>query len=59
MSQENSSPPDSLQSPMRVSGKLFVIVLIPVIILALGWLIYARMQFRAAVHPEPSKSALQ
>lgn len=56
MTTEHLSPSDSSQSPMRVSGKLFIIVLIPVIIIAFAWMIYARMNFRGASPPVATSS---
>jgi hypothetical protein len=58
MAPDQTSPSDSPASPMRVSGRLFVIILIPVIILAFGWLIYARMNFRGASPPQPTVTKL-
>jgi hypothetical protein len=55
---EHNSPPDSSASPMRVSGRLFVIILIPVIIVAFAWLIYARMEFRRSIPPQPTAAKL-
>jgi hypothetical protein len=58
MSIEHPSPSDSADSPLRVSGKLFVIILIPVIIIALAWAIYARMNFRPPMPPPTTATRL-
>ncbi len=58
MSAEPTSPSDSPATSMRVSGRLFVIILIPVIIIAFAWLIYARSNFRDAIKPQPTVSKL-
>jgi hypothetical protein len=57
MSTDNTSPTDATNSPMRVSGRLFVIILILVIIIALAWLIYARMNFRGSIPPQPTRAS--